>query len=274
VDILAIYLEEIGRVPLLNSEQERELARRTQSGDGQAREKLILANLRLVVSIAKHFQGRGLSLPDLIQEGNIGLMRAVEKFEPEKGFKFSTYATWWIKRTIFRALAEQSRTIRLPENVLSQVRIIQKAEDNLLAKGKRPSAGAIAKEAGLSLEEVLRLQRILNTQTQRSLEFSLGKEKFEDFVEDETKNDALREVFQETIYKELRALLGTILNEREMKILELRYGLEDGHPRFLQEIGKALNISPERVRQIEKKALDKLRSAKAELGKIRVRSFN
>jgi len=256
--LLERYLQEIGRVPLLSEEEELELARRLREGD-EAKERFIQANLRLVVSIARRYIGYGLPLLDLIQEGNVGLLRAVERFDPEKGYKFSTYATWWIRQAIARALAEQGRTIRLPEHIIELIQRINEAEEGFLHdNGRRPTLEELAAMLELPLEKVRQAKEAAAYPL--SLEAPLGER------EEETLGDLLgeegpsppEEIAKELLLSELEESLKE-LPEREQQILELRYGLKGKEPLTLEEIGKILGISRERVRQLEEQALERLR---------------
>lgn len=259
-DPVKMYLKDIGRVPLLSADDEIELARRMQEGDVEARKQLSEANLRLVVSIAKRYVGRGMLFLDLIQEGNLGLMKAVEKFDYQKGFKFSTYATWWIRQAITRAIADQARTIRIPVHMVETINKLTRVSRILLQKyGREPTPEEISAEMGISVERVREIQKI--AQDPVSLETPIGEEEdshIGDFVEDETTvtpSDAV----STTMLKE--TLLGVLnsLTPREEKVLRLRYGVDDGRPRTLEEVGKEFNVTRERIRQIEAKALRKLR---------------
>ncbi len=259
-DPVKMYLKDIGRVPLLSADDEIELARRMQEGDEEAKKKLSEANLRLVVSIAKRYVGRGMLFLDLIQEGNLGLMKAVEKFDYQKGFKFSTYATWWIRQAITRAIADQARTIRIPVHMVETINKLTRVSRILLQKyGRDPTAAEIAKEMGISEERVREIQKI--AQDPVSLETPIGEEEdshLGDFIEDETTVTPSDSV-STTMLKE--TLLGVLnsLTPREEKVLRLRYGVDDGRPRTLEEVGKEFNVTRERIRQIEAKALRKLR---------------
>ena len=253
-DPVKVYLKEIGRVPLLTPEEEVELAERMAKGDPAARKRLSEANLRLVVSIAKRYVGRGMQFLDLIQEGNLGLIKAVEKFDHTKGFKFSTYATWWIRQAITRAIADQARTIRIP------VHKVKKVSSQLLHKnGHDPSAEEIAEELDMPIDKVREIMRV--AQEPVSLETPIGEEEdshLGDFIED-SDAPAPADAASHTLLKEqLEDVLST-LTPREKKVLELRFGLEDGRNRTLEEVGKEFNVTRERIRQIEAKALRKLR---------------
>ena len=259
-DPVKMYLKDIGRVPLLSADDEIELARKMQEGDEEAKKKLSEANLRLVVSIAKRYVGRGMLFLDLIQEGNLGLMKAVEKFDYQKGFKFSTYATWWIRQAITRAIADQARTIRIPVHMVETINKLTRVSRILLQKyGRDPTAAEIAKEMGISEERVREIQKI--AQDPVSLETPIGEEEdshLGDFIEDETTVTPSDSV-STTMLKE--TLLGVLnsLTPREEKVLRLRYGVDDGRPRTLEEVGREFNVTRERIRQIEAKALRKLR---------------
>ena len=259
-DPVKVYLKEIGRVPLLSAEEEIELAARMGQGDNYARKRLSEANLRLVVSIAKRYVGRGMQFLDLIQEGNLGLIKAVEKFDYTKGFKFSTYATWWIRQAITRAIADQARTIRIPVHMVETINKVKKVTSQLLHKnGHDPSAEEIAAELDMPVDKVREIMRV--AQEPVSLETPIGEEEdshLGDFIQDDDA-PAPAEVASNTLLKEqLGDVLGT-LTDREEKVLRLRFGLEDGRSRTLEEVGKEFNVTRERIRQIEAKALRKLR---------------
>ena len=259
-DPVKIYLHEIGRVPLLTPEQESELAARIAQGDEEAKRILNESNLRLVVSIAKRYVGRGLLFLDLIQEGNLGLIKAVEKFDYTKGYKFSTYATWWIRQAITRAIADQARTIRIPVHMVETITKVKKVSSTLLHKnGREATPEEIAEELHLPLDRVREIIRI--SQDPVSLETPIGEEEdshLGDFIPDE-EAPAPAEAASLTLLKEqLDEVLNT-LTEREGKVLRLRFGLEDGRQRTLEEVGKEFNVTRERIRQIEAKALRKLR---------------
>ena len=263
-DPIQTYLREIGRIPLLTAEEEKELARRARAGDEEAKAKLAAANLRLVVSIAKRYTGLGLPLLDLIQEGNVGLMRAVEKFDPERGYKFSTYATWWIRQAITRALTQTSRSIRLPESLLQRLRKIQEAESEWLQEyGELPTDEELAEVLGMPVEQIQEARQA--PQYTPSLDQPLDEEEDGDELEQLIGNGSLpsplRTALKELRREELRKALES-LSERERKVLSLRYGLEDDQPRTLEETGRILGISRERVRQIQNEALEKLRQPK------------
>ena len=260
-DPVKMYLKEIGKVQLLG-DRELELAKRTKEGDIDAKNELISANLRLVVSIAKHFLGRGLSFLDLIQEGNIGLIKAVEKFDYTKGFKFSTYATWWIKQAITRAIADQARTIRIPVHMVETINKMTRIQRQLTQElGREPSAEEIAErmEGDITPERVRQIQRI-NLEPV-SLETPIGEEDdshLGDFIEDKEVITPNEYASNELLKNELQEILKE-LTPREAKVLQLRYGLEDNRPHTLEEVGKEFNVTRERIRQIEAKALRKLR---------------
>ena len=256
-----MYLKEIGTVPLLTAEEEMELARRKQAGDEKAKKKLIEANLRLVVSIAKRYTGRGMSFLDLVQEGNLGLIKGVEKFDPEKGFKLSTYATWWIRQSVTRALADQARTIRVPVHMVETINKMSKMQRKLtLELGYEPSVAELAKALDMTEEKVMEIMQIAREPA--SLETPIGEEddsNLGDFVADNnvlTPEDNVESVM---LREHIEALLGD-LKERERQVIVLRFGLEDGHPRTLEEVGREFKVTRERIRQIEAKALRKLRN--------------
>jgi len=261
-DLVKTYLQEIGKVPLLTREEEVELAKRIEQGDERAREKMALANLRLVVSIAKRYKGLGLPLLDLIQEGNIGLMKAVEKFDWTKGYKFSTYATWWIRQAISRSLADKSRTIRIPAHIIEAIRKLYKLEEEHVQEhGVPPSLEELAEKLDLPLGEIERVKKA--SQYTSSLERPVGEDgdALEDFISNDEAPSPVREAFTALQKEELFQALSR-LEYRERRILELRYGLYDNRTRTLEDVGKEFNISRERVRQIEKEALEKLRAMK------------
>ncbi len=259
-DPVKMYLKDIGRVPLLSPEEEVELAKRMAEGDESAKLRLSEANLRLVVSIAKRYVGRGMQILDLIQEGNLGLMKAVEKFDYQKGFKFSTYATWWIRQAITRAIADQARTIRIPVHMVETINRQVRVSRMLLQKlGREPTAAEIAEEMGISESRVMEIQKI--AQDPVSLETPIGEEEdshIGDFLEDETATAPSDTVAFTMLKEQLISVLDT-LTPREEKVLRLRYGIDDGRPRTLEEVGKEFNVTRERIRQIEAKALRKLR---------------
>ncbi len=259
-DPVKVYLKEIGRVPLLTPDGEVELARRMNEGDEDARERLVNANLRLVVSIAKRYVGRGMHFLDLIQEGNLGLIKAVEKFDYTKGFKFSTYATWWIRQAITRAIADQARTIRIPVHMVETINKVKKVSSQLLHEnGHDPTAEEIAEVMNIAPEKVREILRV--AQEPVSLETPIGEEEdshLGDFIPDEEAQVPAEAAYQSLLREQLSDVLST-LTPREEKVLRLRFGLEDGRPRTLEEVGKEFNVTRERIRQIEAKALRKLR---------------
>ena len=259
-DSVKIYLKDIGRVPLLTGEQEIELAKRMEEGDEEAKKTLSEANLRLVVSIAKRYVGRGMQFLDLIQEGNLGLMKAVEKFDYTRGFKFSTYATWWIRQAITRAIADQARTIRIPVHMVETINKQGRATRTLLQRlGREPSAEELAEYLDWSVEKVREIQKI--AQDPVSLETPIGEEEdshLGDFLEDD-KAMSPSDVAESKLLKEQLFQVLNTLTPREQKVLRLRYGLDDSHPRTLEEVGREFNVTRERIRQIEAKALRKLR---------------
>lgn len=259
-DPVKIYLKEIGRVPLLSTEEEIELAQRMAKGDPYAKKRLSEANLRLVVSIAKRYVGRGMSFLDLIQEGNMGLIKAVEKFDYTKGFKFSTYATWWIRQAITRAIADQARTIRIPVHMVETITKVKKASSQLLHKnGHDPSPEEIAEELDMGVDKVREIMRI--AQDPVSLETPIGEEEdshLGDFIPDDDAPAPAEAASLVLLKEQINQVLST-LTEREEQVLRLRFGLEDGRSRTLEEVGKKFNVTRERIRQIEAKALRKLR---------------
>ena len=259
-DPVKMYLKDIGRVPLLSGDEEIDLARRMQEGDEAAKKRLSEANLRLVVSIAKRYVGRGMLFLDLIQEGNLGLMKAVEKFDYQKGFKFSTYATWWIRQAITRAIADQARTIRIPVHMVETINRLTRASRILLQQlGREPTPDEIAKELNMPVERVREIQKI--AQDPVSLETPIGEEEdshLGDFIEDDRATTPSDSVAFTMLKEQLLGVLDT-LTPREEKVLRLRYGIDDGKPRTLEEVGKEFNVTRERIRQIEAKALRKLR---------------
>ena len=259
-DPVRMYLKEIGKVPLLTADEEVELAKRMGQGDEMAKRKLVEANLRLVVSIAKRYVGRGMLFLDLIQEGNLGLIKAVEKFDYRKGFKFSTYATWWIRQAITRSIADQARTIRIPVHMVETINKLIRVSRQLLQEyGREPLPEEIAKEMGISVDKVREIMKI--AQEPVSLETPIGEEEdshLGDFIPDD-EAPAPAEAAAFTLLKEqLMGVLDT-LTSREEKVLRLRFGLDDGRARTLEEVGKEFNVTRERIRQIEAKALRKLR---------------
>ena len=259
-DPVKVYLKEIGRVPLLSAEEEVELAIRMSEGDVAAKKRLSEANLRLVVSIAKRYVGRGMQFLDLIQEGNLGLIKAVEKFDHTKGFKFSTYATWWIRQAITRAIADQARTIRIPVHMVETINKVKKVNSQLLHEnGHEPTNEQIAEKLEMPVEKVREIMRV--AQEPVSLETPIGEEEdshLGDFIPDEDA-PAPSDVASHTMLKEQLAEVLSTLTPREEQVLRLRFGLEDGRSRTLEEVGKEFNVTRERIRQIEAKALRKLR---------------
>ena len=259
-DPVKIYLKEIGRVPLLSPDEETELAKRMAEGDSYAKKRLSEANLRLVVSIAKKYVGRGMQFLDLIQEGNLGLLKAVEKFDYTKGFKFSTYATWWIRQAITRAIADQARTIRIPVHMVETITKVKKVSSQLLHEtGHDPSAEEIADKLEMPAERVREIMRI--AQDPVSLETPIGEEEdshLGDFIPDDDAPAPADAASLMLLKEQLNEVLST-LTDREEKVLRLRFGLEDGRSRTLEEVGKEFDVTRERIRQIEAKALRKLR---------------
>lgn len=259
-DPVKVYLKEIGRVPLLSPEEEIDLAIAIKNGDEYAKKRLSEANLRLVVSIAKRYLGRGMQFLDLIQEGNLGLIKAVEKFDYTKGFKFSTYATWWIRQAITRAIADQARTIRIPVHMVETINKVKKISSQLLhANGKEPSAEEVAGELDMPVDKVREIMRV--AQEPVSLETPIGEEEdshLGDFIPDDDA-PAPADAASHTLLKETLGNVLDTLTPREEKVLRLRFGLEDGRSRTLEEVGKEFNVTRERIRQIEAKALRKLR---------------
>ena len=259
-DPVKIYLKEIGRVPLLTSEEETELAKKIANGDIAAKKRLSEANLRLVVSIAKRYLGRGMQFLDLIQEGNLGLIKAVDKFDHTKGFKFSTYATWWIRQAITRAIADQARTIRIPVHMVETINKVKKISSQLLHQnGHEPTAEEIAEVINMPTDKVREIMRV--AQEPVSLETPIGEEEdshLGDFIPDEDA-PAPQDAASHTLLKEQLAEVLATLTPREEKVLKLRFGLEDGRARTLEEVGEEFNVTRERIRQIEAKALRKLR---------------
>mgnify|MGYP000274985352 CR=1 FL=1 len=259
-DPVKIYLKEIGRVPLLTPEEEIQLAERMAKGDVKAKQRLAEANLRLVVSIAKRYVGRGMLFLDLIQEGNLGLIKAVEKFDYKKGYKFSTYATWWIRQAITRAIADQARTIRIPVHMVETINKLIRVSRQLLQElGREPSPEEIAKEMSMPVDRVREILKI--SQEPVSLETPIGEEEdshLGDFIKDDNVPVPADAAAFTLLKEQLEEVLGT-LTEREQKVLTLRFGLEDGRARTLEEVGKEFNVTRERIRQIEAKALRKLR---------------
>nr|WP_317360538.1 RNA polymerase sigma factor RpoD [uncultured Blautia sp.] len=259
-DPVRMYLKEIGKVPLLSAEEEISLAQRMENGDESAKKRLAEANLRLVVSIAKRYVGRGMLFLDLIQEGNLGLIKAVEKFDYRKGYKFSTYATWWIRQAITRAIADQARTIRIPVHMVETINKLIRVSRQLLQElGREPQPEEIAEEMNMSVERVREILKI--SQEPVSLETPIGEEEdshLGDFIQDDNVPVPADAAAFTLLKEQLVEVLGT-LTEREQKVLRLRFGLDDGRARTLEEVGKEFNVTRERIRQIEAKALRKLR---------------
>lgn len=259
-DPVRMYLKEIGKVPLLTAEEEVELAKRMEAGDEEAKKRLAEANLRLVVSIAKRYVGRGMLFLDLIQEGNLGLIKAVEKFDYKKGYKFSTYATWWIRQAITRAIADQARTIRIPVHMVETINKLIRVQRQLLQElGREPYPEEIAEEMHLPVERVREIQKI--SQEPVSLETPIGEEEdshLGDFIQDENVPVPADAAAFTLLKEQLSEVLET-LTEREQKVLRLRFGLDDGRQRTLEEVGTVFEVTRERIRQIEAKALRKLR---------------
>lgn len=259
-DPVRMYLKEIGKVPLLTAEEEIELAKRMEQGDEEAKRKLIEANLRLVVSIAKKYVGRGMLFLDLIQEGNMGLIKAVEKFDYTKGYKFSTYATWWIRQAITRSIADQARTIRIPVHMVETINKMIRVSRQLLQElGREPTPEEIGEEMDMSADKVREIMKI--AQEPVSLETPIGEEEdshLGDFIEDEDAPAPASAASFILLKEQLDDVLHT-LTDREKRVLELRFGIEDGRPRTLEEVGKEFGVTRERIRQIEAKALRKLR---------------
>ncbi|NDD66660.1 RNA polymerase sigma factor RpoD [bacterium] len=270
-DSVKMYLREIGTINLLNQDEEIELARRVANGDDVAKQDLINANLRLVVSIAKKYTGQGLLFLDLIQEGNTGLIRAAEKFDYTKGFKFSTYATWWIKQGITRAIADQSRTIRVPVHMVETIYKVKKVSRMLMQElGRKPSDEEVAERTDIPLENIVAIRKY--SQIPLSLEMPIGDEdssQLGDFIEDKNLESPDSVTMRNILREELLKSMG-ILTEREQMILKLRFGFDDGRPRTLEEVGRVYNVTRERIRQIEEKALRKLRHPSR---RLRLESF-
>ena len=259
-DTVRMYLREIGKFPLLTSEEEVVLAKRVNIGDMRSKHKLVNSNLRLVVSIAKKYTGRGMLFLDLVQEGNLGLIRAVEKFDYRKGYKFSTYATWWIRQAITRAIADQARTIRIPVHMVETINRLRKTSRILLQKlGRKPTEKEIARKSQISVTKVREIIKV--SQVPLSLEMPVGDEessRLGDFVEDSSIEAPDIVVMQGLLRDDLEYVMGS-LTDREKMVLKLRFGLDDGHPRTLEEVGKVFAVTRERIRQIEAKALRKLK---------------
>jgi len=265
-DSVKMYLREIGKIPLLTQEEEQKLAVKAAKGNKKAKDKMVEANMRLVVSIAKRYSGRGLDFLDLIQEGNTGLLRAVEKFDPEKGFKFSTYATWWIRQAITRAIADQARTIRIPVHMVETINKVLRASRKLTGElNREPTIEEIAKEMDMDVEKVDYVMRI--KQDIASLDQSVGKDGDDedsvlgDFVEDEERLSPEDSAANQMLKEQLAEIIST-LSEREQKIIKLRFGIGGGRPHTLEEVGAEFSVTRERIRQIEAKALSKLRKNK------------
>ena len=259
-DPVRAYLKEIGKIRLLSSDEEIELAKQIENGDSEARRKLAESNLRLVVSVAKKYAGRGMQLLDLIQEGNLGLLKAVEKFDYTMNYKFSTYATWWIRQAITRAIADQARTIRIPVHMVETINRLFKANKSLIQElGREPSRSELADKMGITEEKVNEIMKY--SQEPVSLESPIGEEEdshLGDFVEDENTQTPIKAATSTFLREQLKAAMST-LTEREQIVLVLRFGLIDGKTRTLEDVGKMFNVTRERIRQIEAKALNKLR---------------
>ena len=259
-DPIRMSLKEIGKIPLLSTEEEIELAKRMEKGDEEARKKLAEANLRLVVSIAKRYAGRGMQFLDLIQEGNLGLIKAVEKFDYRKGYKFSTYATWWIRQAITRAIADQARTIRIPVHMVETInRLIRTSRQMVQELGREPTPEELAKKLDMPVERVREIKKI--SQDPVSLETPIGEEEdshLGDFIQDDNVMVPADQATFTLLHEQLMESLET-LTEREQQVLRLRFGLDDGRPRTLEEVGRVFHVTRERIRQIEAKALRKLR---------------
>lgn len=265
-DSVRLYLREIGKIPLLSLEEEQKLAKRVVKGDKKAKDKMVEANMRLVVSIAKRYGGRGLDFLDLIQEGNTGLLRAVEKFDPDKGFKFSTYATWWIRQAITRAIADQARTIRIPVHMVETINKVLRATRKLTQElNREPTVEEIAKEMNMEPEKIEYVMKI--KQDIASLDASVGRDGDDedsvlgDFVEDEERDSPEESASNQILKEQIASILST-LSEREQKIVKLRFGIGGGRPHTLEEVGAEFSVTRERIRQIEAKALSKLRKNK------------
>jgi RNA polymerase primary sigma factor len=265
-DSVRLYLREIGKIPLLTPEEEADLAQRIVKGDKKAKDKMVEANMRLVVSIAKRYGGRGLDFLDLIQEGNTGLLRAVDKFDPSKGFKFSTYATWWVRQAITRAIADQARTIRIPVHMVETINKVLRTTRKLTAElNREPTNEEIAKELDMEPEKIDYVMRI--KQDIASLDASIGREGDDedsvlgDFVEDEERDSPEESAANQILKEQLSEIIAT-LTDREQKIIRLRFGIGGGRPHTLEEVGAEFDVTRERIRQIEAKALSKLRKNK------------
>ena len=265
-DSVRLYLREIGKIPLLNSEEELELAQKVVAGDKKAKDKMAEANMRLVVSIAKRYSGRGLDLLDLIQEGNTGLLRAVEKFDPDKGFKFSTYATWWIRQAITRAIADQARTIRIPVHMVETINKLLRTQRRMTQElNREPTIEELAKELEMEPEKVEYVIKIKQDIT--SLDAGVGRDEGEDdsvlgdFIEDEDTATPEESATNQLLKEQVQSVLSS-LSEREQKIIKMRFGLENGKSHTLEEVGQEFAVTRERIRQIEAKALAKLRKHK------------
>ena len=265
-DSVRLYLREIGKIPLLTPEEEADLAQRIVKGDKKAKDKMVESNMRLVVSIAKRYGGRGLDFLDLIQEGNTGLLRAVEKFDPEKGFKFSTYATWWVRQAITRAIADQARTIRIPVHMVETINKVLRTTRKLTAElNREPTNEEIAKELDMEPQKIDYVMRI--KQDIASLDASVGREGDDedsvlgDFVEDEERDSPEDSAANQILKEQLSEIIAT-LTETEQKIIRLRFGIGGGRPHTLEEVGNEFDVTRERIRQIEAKALSKLRKNK------------
>ena len=265
-DSVRLYLREIGKIPLLTQEEELELAKKAAKGNKKAKDKMVEANMRLVVSIAKRYSGRGLDFLDLIQEGNTGLLRAVEKFDPDKGFKFSTYATWWIRQAITRAIADQARTIRIPVHMVETINKVLRATRKLTQElNREPTIEEVAKEMDMEPEKVEYVMKI--KQDIASLDQSVGRDGDDedsvlgDFVEDEERISPEDSAANQILKEQLATIIST-LSEREQKIIKLRFGIGGGRPHTLEEVGAEFSVTRERIRQIEAKALSKLRKHK------------
>ena len=263
-DSVRLYLREIGKIPLLTPEEETELAKRIVKGDKKAKDKMVESNMRLVVSIAKRYGGRGLDFLDLIQEGNTGLLRAVEKFDPDKGFKFSTYATWWVRQAITRAIADQARTIRIPVHMVETINKVLRTTRKLTSElNREPTNEEIAKELDMEPEKIDYVMRI--KQDIASLDASVGREGDDedsvlgDFIEDEERDSPEDSAANQILKEQLSEIIAT-LTDREQKIIRLRFGIGGGRPHTLEEVGNEFDVTRERIRQIEAKALRKLRS--------------